>query len=470
LLALVAFLPLCLATEGANNASPRRNLQVIIHPGDDIMGEVEKNPPGTQFRITAGVYRLQSIIPKEGDSFIGEAEAIFNGAEQLSGFSRVGPLWAAAVQVTERSVYRGECTATHPACTFPTDLFVDNTPLLRVVNLKDVGPGTWYLDREGQKVFLSDNPAGHTVEISLRPFAIRGDAANVRIEGLRIEKYASEAGDGALDGRSLTGHMGQNWVVQNNVVTLNHGAGIRLGDGMQVLENKMLENGQLGIAGAGESAIVDGNEMARNNYAGYKYDWEAGGSKFAFTRNLVVRNNYAHDNDGPGLWTDLENENTLYDHNHTRSNRGAGIQHEVSYRATIRNNLIENDGFSDYHLTAPWYGAGIVIAGSSDVEVYGNTVRNCMNGIIGTQPQRELSRRGTPYLLKNLNVHDNIIVQTDGTAAGIVRAGALGDEVFDAWNNRFVDNQFQFADSNARYFTWKGIQLSYSDWKSQMRE
>ena len=67
-----------------------------------------------------------------------------------------------------------------------------------------------------------------------------------------------------------------------------------------------------------------GTKSPDNNYAGYKYDWEAGGSKFAFTQNLVVRNNYAHDNDGPGLWTDLENENTLYEHNHTASNRGGG--------------------------------------------------------------------------------------------------------------------------------------------------
>jgi len=213
--------------------------------------------------------------------------------------------------------------------------------------------------------------------------------------------------------------------------------------------------------------MVEGNEIARNNYAGYKYDWEAGGTKFSFTHNLVVRNNYVHDNGGPGLWTDLENVNTLYDHNHTQSNRSAGILHEVSYGATIRDNLIENDGFSDYGKSTPWYGAGIVIAGSSDVEVGGNTVRNCMNGIIGTQPRREPSRQGTPYQLRNLNVHDNTIVQNVGTAAGIVRAGAMGDDVFDSWNNRFINNHFQFADANARYFAWKGAQLSYGDWKSQ---
>lgn len=468
-LCLLCFFLASMISAGMNGAAPPPPRQVTVHPGDDIMKMVGQYPPGTQFRIQAGVYRLQSITPKEGDVFIGEPGAILSGAQLLTTFSPSDHLWNAAVQVTQQSSYRGECWDTHPACKYPEDLFLDNTPLTRVQSVSEVSPGKWYLDYSEQKVYLGNNPTGHLVEISLSPYAIKGDAANVRIEGLTIEKYASAAGDGAVDGRANSGHMSQNWVVQNNVVTLNHGLGIRLGDGMQVLSNKVLENGQLGMGGGGTNALVDGNEIARNNYAGYRYDWEAGGAKFAFTSGLVVRNNYAHDNDGPGLWTDLENENTLYEHNHTVSNREAGILHEVSYRAIIRDNIIENDGFSDYQKTAPWYGAGIIIAASSDVEVYGNTLKNCMNGIVGTQPQRELSRRRTPYLLQNLYVHDNLITQGQGIAAGILRAGGLGDEVFVSRNNRFANNQFHLADPRARYFAWRDAQLSYRDWETAMR-
>lgn len=431
------------------------------------MGMVRQNPPGTEFRIEAGVYRLQSIVPKEGDSFIGERGAILNGAQLLAQFSRSGRLWSAAVQATPRSTNRGQCTTTRPACTYAEDLFIDNAPLLRVADLDNVSPGRWHLDYDSQKVYLAVDPADHSVELSLSPYAVKGAAANVRIEGLTIEKYACGAGDGALDGRSDTGQLSRNWVVQNNVIRWNHGMGIRLGDGMQVLGNKVLENGQLGVGGGGSDGVVDGNEVARNNYAGYSYDWEAGRSKFAFTHNLVVRNNFVHDNDGPGLWTDLENENTLYDHNHTVSNWEAGILHEVSYHAIIRNNLIENDGYSDLQKTEPWYGAGIIIAGSSDVEVYGNTVTKCTNGIVGTQPQRELSPRGTPYLLQNLNVHDNIITQSQGVAAGVLRAGTLNDDVFLSRNNRFAGNQFHLGDADAKYFAWKGARLSYGEWKAE---
>ena len=466
-LALAAFFALNLVTPGVGRPGPRPLPELTVHLGDDIGKLVQQNPPGTAFQIEAGVYRLQSIVPKDGDSFIGEPGAILNGAQLLTQFSRSGRFWTVAVQATPRREYRGQCAAAHPACTYPEDLFFDNKPLGRVAELEDVGPGTWYLDYDGHQAYFGDDPAGHTVEISLIPYAIKGASSKVRIEGLDIEKYACEASDGAVDGRGTSGQMSRNWVVQNDVIRLNHGMGIRLGDAMQVLSNKIVQNGQLGVGGGGSDGVVDGNEIAGNNYAGYDYGWEAGGSKFAFTHNLVVRNNYVHDNDGPGLWTDLENENTLYDHNHTASNREAGILHEVSYRAVIRNNVIENDGFSDLPKTEPWYGAGIIVAASSDVEVYSNTVTNCMNGIVGTQPQRELSHKGTPYLLQNLNVHDNSITQNHGVAAGVVRSGLLGDEVFASRNNRFVNNQFHLANSRAKYFAWKGTQLSYSEWKAE---
>ena len=460
---------LSLSAGGAGGPVPQPRPELNVRPGDDIGRLVQQNPPGTTFRIQAGVYRLQSISPKDGDSFVGEPGATLDGAQLLTQFSRSGRFWSAAVQATPRSEYRGQCAAGHPACKYPEDLFFDNKPLGRVAELEEVNSGKWYLDYSAHLAYFADDPAGHTVEMSLLPFAIKGAAAKVRVEGLDIEKYACEASDGAVDGRGNSGKMSRNWVVQSNVTRWNHGMGIRLGDAMQVLGNKIIDNGQLGVGGGGSNGVVDGNEVAGNNYAGYDYGWEAGGSKFAFTHNLVVRNNSVHNNDGPGLWTDLENENTLYDHNHTSSNREAGILHEVSYSAVIRNNVIENDGFSDLPKTEPWWGAGIIVAASSDVEVYGNTVTNCMNGIVGTQPQRELSHKGTPYLLQNLDVHDNSITQSQGVAAGIVKSGLLGDETFESRNNRFINNQFHLADSSAKYFAWKGSRLSYGEWKAEVR-
>jgi len=453
-------LSLCAVSRGANRLAVA-GASVTVKPGDNLSALVQQQPPGTTFAIKAGVYRLQSIQPKSGDSFVGETGAILSGAQVLSGFTQSGQLWSATTGVAGGPTDRGKCKDEHPGCHYPEDLFIDDAPLERVESLSAVVPGKWYLDYSSNTAYLADNPNGHQVEVSVTPNAFSGSAQNVRIANLTIEKYACLAQFAAVDGRA-----GSDWVVENNAVELNHGMGVRIGgDGARVVNNKLIHNGQLGIGGGGTNGLVDGNEIAFNNYAGYNYGWEAGGSKFAFTKNLVVRNNYAHDNRGPALWTDIDNENTLYEHNHTKGNLGPGIFHEISYHAVIRDNVVENDAFNDINKSEPWWGAGIVIAASSDVEVYGNTVSHCMNGIVGLQAQRGASaQRGTPYLLRNLYVHDNVITQDQGIAAGIVRDGALGDAVFNFWNNRFSNNQFHMADSNAKLFAWRGAKLSYKDW------
>lgn len=445
---------------------------VVVTPQDNLQSLVNSHPPGTSFTLSAGIYRLQSVVPKDGDSFSGEPGAVMNGAELLTSFTHQGKFWIAKTQAQEQAQYRGKCDDDRPACIYPEDLFVDDSPLKRVSSLSEVTPGKWYLDYSSGEAYLANDPAGHKVEISVVPHSFSGAVRNVTIQGLTIEKYACAAGEGAIDARSPSGPApGRNWIVQNNVIQLNHGVGVWAGPGTEILHNKVLHNGQMGLAGSGTNLLVDGNEIAFNNYAGYDFGWEAGGTKFVFTTDLVVRNNFSHDNKGPGLWTDIENRGALFEKNHTERNKEAGILHEISYQAVIRNNVIEDDGFSDSpSRTSPWYGAGIIIAGSSDVEVYGNTVTDCMNGIVGTYPRRELSPSGTPYLLRNLYVYDNIIIQDMGIAAGIVRAGALSDDVFTSWNNRFAHNTFHLANSQGLSFAWMNVLLPISRWRQDFHE
>ena len=438
--------------------------EVQVHPGASIQALVAAHPPGTSFAIAPGLYQLQSIRPKDGDSFIGQQGAILSGAKVLTGFTHQGKYWVANVSVNSQSSYRGECDKNHPACMFPQDLFVNDVPLQRVANLSDVSPRKWYLDYATGKAYMSDNPANHKVEISLVAHAFHGSAKNVTIQGLTIEKYADVAGDGAIEGQTAHGQLSQGWVIQNNVIKLNHGMGIRLGNQMQVLNNKVINNGQMGLGGSGTGILVAGNEIAYNNYAGYKYGWEAGGTKFAFTRGLVVRGNFVHNNNGPGLWTDIENHDTLYEHNRTTDNKEAGILHEISYHAVIRDNTIENDGFAAPGKTAPWYGGGIVITASENVEVYGNTVTDCMNGIVGLQSNRK-SQSGQPFFLRNLYVHDNVITQNRGIAAGILATPGFGDRIFKSWNNRFANNTFHLASENGKYFDWMSARKTLGEWR-----
>jgi hypothetical protein len=442
---------------------PRASSQnVTIHPGDNIQRQVDQQASGTTFVFTSGVYRLQSITPKNGDSFIGDPGAILTGAKLLSSFKPQGRSWVAVEHILPVNA-PGKCLSDYPACAFPEDLFVDDVPLQRVASLSDVIPGMWYLDYDAGKIYLADNPSGRKIEISVTPHAFSGSASDVTIRGLTIEKYATAAQFAAIDNFTTDEGPARVWLVAENEVRLCHGGGVKLGAGGQLLKNKIHHNGQIGVLGRGRDVLVDGNEIAYNNFAGYDYNWEAGGTKFLLTENLMVRNNYVHDNRGPGLWTDGDNYNVVYEHNRTTGNTIAGIFHEISSSAVIRFNTIENDGSNP---RGGAYGAGIFVSASSNVEVYGNNVITCMNGIIGIQDNRGSNRRsGKPYLVQNLYVHDNIITQTSGIAAGILKVGKFDNSIFTSWNNRFENNTYNLADPTGKYYQWMDVARSRAEWQ-----
>ena len=391
-------------SETVTVSSATQTAGVQLSPGDDIQAAVDSNPTSTTFTFAPGVYRMQTVVPKNGDTLSGQKGATLVGAALIGASSwRQGSsgVWVAQVSgMTPQSSYRGECDSKHPACKYPEDLFFDSKPFTRVASLSQVGPGAWFLDYSTEKAYVGSDPGGHTVEISIAQAAFWGSAGKVTIKGLAIEKYASLAGKGAINAMaSLNGYgpVGTGWVVESNDVYLNHGVGIRASDGMTVRNNKIHDNGQMGLAGSGSNILVEGNEIYGNNYAGYAYDWEAGGVKFAmYSTHVTLDSNYVHDNKGPGLHGDIGDDDFVFENNHTARNWGSGIHWEISYHAVIRNNRIEDDGISPDG-TGFWYGGGILVSNSSDVEVYGNTVTDCTNGIGGTEADRGVdSKTGDP--------------------------------------------------------------------------
>jgi hypothetical protein len=435
---------------------------VPVSPWENLQALVNEYPQGTTFTLASGVHRYQSVVPKNNDAFIGETGAILSGAAVLGNFGKSGSTWTSQVQVTEASSYRGQCQAAYPACAYSEDLFFDSVPKTRVASLALVGPGKWYLNYQTGTVYMGDNPAGQTVEISILGYAFTGSATSVTISNLIIEKYATQAGSGAVDGSA--GSLG--WTVEGSEVRHNHGMGIRSGNGMWIHNNTVHDNGQLGLGGGGSNITVQSNQIYLNNYAGYDYGWEAGGVKFAWVQNLSVQYNYSHDNQGPGFWTDLDSQYVLYDENEASNNKVAGILHEVSYDANITGNYIFDDGFTPQGSNL-WYGAGILIVNSSNVTVQDNTVLNCMDGIGGIMTNRGNNPSGQPYLLQNLNVINNTITQTTGTAAGIVVGGGYDNSVYTSWNNHFQNNTFNLSQpATYDYFFWLNQPWTLATWNN----
>jgi parallel beta-helix repeat protein len=431
---------------------------VEIHPGQNIQNVVDGFPQGTTFYLKAGVHRMQTITPRTGDRFIGEAGTVLSGARQITQFSRSGAYWVAFGQTQEGPRREAQCRAGVPRCAFPEDFFIDGVPLRHVDSLAAVTAGSFFFDYAADAIYFVDDPTNRTVEASVTGSAFSGYATDVFISNLIIEKYATPVGEAAMP-------IGTRSTVEGAEVRLNHYAGVGTGTESVLRRSYVHSNGGFGVIGAGDNTLVESNEIAYNNFAGFYPYWGSGGSKWVFTDGLIVRGNFSHHNGGPGLWTDIGNIRTLYENNTVEDNERGGIFHELSYDAVIRNNTARRNGSSK---PIPYWttGAGIEILDSPNVEVYGNLVEDNWQGITGLDDHRGSGRYG-PYSLSNLYVHDNLIISriTDpgGGRTGIADLDLTS--AFTTGNNRFQNNQYVLGDPNGYYFMWYGDR-TMAEWQS----
>ena len=284
-------------------------------------------------------------------------------------------------------------------------------------------------------------------------FAFSGDADDVVISGLEIVDYGTPTQFGSVY------VSGSGWLVEGNEVHGSTGAGISVRDGGGVARNNVIRNNrvhhnhQLGMAVTGTvGTLVEGNEIAYNNWlVEYDWGWEAGGTKFWATEGLVVRGNWSHHNNGPGLWADTDNTGTVYEDNVVEDNTANGIFHEVSGSAVIRNNVLRRNGFEH----AAWlWGGGIVIAASGDVDIYGNRLEGNFNGISLVYQDRP---DGHP--LQGVHVWNNTLINTGMSGAA---TDAADDSIFYA-DNWFDDNTY-IGDAE---WAWGGSGgLGWDTWRS----
>jgi parallel beta-helix repeat protein len=412
---------------------------ISVAAGSNIQQAVNAAASGASFCLRSGLHRMQSVVPKSGQKFYGETGAVMNGSRLLTSFSKVGANWVASGQTQQgERIADGECDEGRPRCAYPEMLYIDDRPLEHVSSLSQVTAGKFYFDYAADKIYFADDPTGHKVETSVTPFAFSADVANVTVQGLIIEKYAA-----SLQSCAIQGHEG--WIVQNNELKLNYGVGACVGSNGRILNSNIHDNGEMGFACDGDDVLIEGNEIARNGFfSGIDVAWEGGGSKCVLSNRLVVRGNYSHDNKGYGLWTDIDNINTVYENNRVENNSAAGISHEISYKAVIRNNTLKGNG----HGSHTWlWGAGIQIQDSQDVEVYGNRVENSAkggNGIAIIQQGRGTGTHGVYGSFRNY-VHDNtIILQASWGSTGQIS----DDENNDLSNagNRFDANKYHVLD------------------------
>lgn len=434
---------------------------IPILPGDDIQAAVNAGGEGATFCFAPGTYRLaDEIRPAHRQRLVGAPGTLLKGSKVLEGFRQDGGRWVIGDQ-TQRFNPRGECAEGFEGCSRAEDVYLDGEPLRRVLQRADLEPGAVFLDEARDEIVLADDPRGHLVEAAVAWHAFVGrrpdwSAANgVLVRGFTIEQFGGMAQFGAIET-----FVGTDWTIERNEVRRNHGVGIGANHGATVRGNRVHHNGQLGIRGTGEDILVEGNEIAYNNTLGFDPSWEAGGTKWLQTTDLVVRENRSHDNVGMGLWTDFDNVGTIYEDNVVEDNAHAGIFHEISYDARIEGNTVRRNGFEGQ----TWgYGAGIQVAHSSGVVVTGNVVEDNFNAISLIQQERGSGRLG-PFELRDIRVVDNIVAPGQGRT-GIYQDVGL-PELARTRNIEFTHNVYDVDLRDPRFHV-EGQPATFEMWRSE---
>jgi Right handed beta helix region len=432
---------------------------IPIEPGASIQAAADRAGSGAAFCLKNGTHRIQVVRPRANQRFYGEGRTILNGSRQLTDFRRENNYWVSGGQ-RQQGRRIGSCAKSAPACNLPEGLFIDDMPLVQVLAKDDVAPGRFYFDHIAGKIFFANDPTGHKVEATVAAVAFKSTAPGVVIRNIIIEKYAGVAQTGAIQAQEASG-----WTIENSELRLNSAAAIAAGSGTRVRNSDIHHNGQIGITGVGKDVVIERNRIFENNTREFNSNWEAGGVKLAVSAGVVMRDNLVYGNRGPGLWCDIECRDVLYESNIVERNRDAGIFHEISFSAVIRNNRLRHNGIGE----KTWFwGNNILIAASQDVDVYGNTltVNAGKCGIILADQGRPTKSGGT-YKTRNNTIHDN-----DTTFEGTACAGAASDVqpdnanafAIEDGNNRFDHNVYRVPGEGAPFsFAWGHAVLSWDE-------
>ncbi len=231
----------------------------------------------------------------------------------------------------------------------------------------------------------------------LNRYAFTGKAADVTIKHLTVRNFVPPINEGVVNHDS-----GAGWTLEHNTFRDNAGAALMAGDKQVMRGNCFQDNGQYGLnacCGDVTGLTLERNEFVGNNTddveASYPGCGCTGAMKFWAIDGADIVGNWIHDNRGPGIWADTNNNDFLIERNLIEHNDGAAIIYETSYNAVIRDNLLRRNNWvtgrefadrSDNFPAATIYlsesgGEPRVPARTDRIEIVRNTLENNWSGI-----------------------------------------------------------------------------------------
>jgi parallel beta-helix repeat protein len=398
---------------------------------------------------------------------------VLNGSKVVTNWLQSGNYWYATgqtQQTIESADPRFRCEGAYAGCTYDDDLYIDNRSLWQVMSKAELVPGTFYFDYAADTIWIADNPTGHLLEATVAQRALIGSGryspvSSVQFKGFLVEKFSTPAQVAAVT-------ISSGGLVEGNEIRFVHGIGVTAyGSRGRVLRNYIHHNGQMGIASEGGAYVLwQGNEIARNNTAGYHSGWEGGGGKLWGAIGNVFDRNYSHDNGfnrvnggGPGIWEDGGSIGNIFSNNYISNNATDGIELEISYDTQVFGNTIVGNG-----TCGGCWGAAVLIENTRNVETYGNYIDSNRKGVLFINTDRGSGKYGV-YEVRGGYVHDNVIrmplVPSDTNPYSGFKY-SNDSSLFSSSNVRFANNTYYLIAPSAKQFAWNGEQYAKEAWMS----
>lgn len=417
---------------------------------------------GDVIRIYPGIYREQLEIPFTNFTLEGVGEGV-----QLYGATRPELREADGLYVADWS-----WGTSFQGTTFCENLTADvalasghcNTlgfwqageRLEQVLSRSEVAAGTFYYDfAAGQVWLLPLNGTGvDQIEGATHPWVVRltPESRQVTLRQIDIWYGASMPDDGILQVE------GSEHTLVDVEVRYSPGAGILVYGADQVyMENvRASHHGQNGwrvradasfSTGAGwtindwvDELQVVASSSQNNGWKGYDNCWGGGGTKFSFARDLVIDAFYSADNNGFGIWLDIENHD--YTIRNAMSARDAGRGIFVEYISD--NGLVENNvvfGTKDADAIGCGISVGLAAADSRNVVLKNNTVYATEPDVKALMLKTGCATcRSFPYPSEYVSWENNLVVNK--ASAGFVRDLDAGSNDTFSYTGTLIEEQY----------------------------
>jgi hypothetical protein len=407
-----------------NNLYPRKESFASLLPPPDcssqglpsLQSQIDNTQSGGTLTLSNNCVYRESVSISKAITIDGGNQAQIRGSDVWNSWSQSGSTWVSAQTVPNFPIANLD-PASYLVDVFqgshPEQVFVDGSELTQVPGSP---AGNQFILDGSRHIVLGMNPAGHTIEVTIRRYWVSNNADNVTIKNITMRHAASAPQIVS----AITNNERSNFTLQDSVLSDAHGSimSINGGGNTKILRNDISYGHELGISSGNGSAgnVVQGNKVYNS---GDWYDWQgalgtSGGIKLTQQTNTLIDNNETWGNHGPGIWCDINcNGPVTMSNNRSHDNSGPGLMFEISNGAKIFGNKVWKNA-----------DAGIYISTSNGAEVYNNISAWNYWGIRVGLWNRGDAPSGC---CTNNFVHDNTMYESTGNGEVFYFADAYGD-------------------------------------------